>query len=339
MSEQFENAIKMAMSAYEASNEEEAKSFFNQALTINPNSTLAKVGKGAAVLISFSLAGAARDAGEAFTLWQQAEKNTDFGNTERDFITAATISFLKRWHQASEAHYKQFKDTDSASNDRDQVRENLLVFLSNLSGLNGFDSHVPFLESAVKFLNDTDFGFSFKRTELCTKFEESLFIYKHQYKDSFVPALNIMKERKDWDGDFKVKKTSKKLSYDGNIDIYDSKRELKIDNLSVGFYADGTNNFSFHIEKTCSFAVGASNAPIIAEECKNVIKEWRVSADGKKVELSCSINIKNDELVKKLPELNNQINAVVDDGKKILEIIAKNGGKLGLFASIFGGKK
>ena len=60
--------MKLAMDAYRANNEEECKSFCNQALTIDPKSANAKALKGAAVLISFSLAGAESDAAEAIEI-------------------------------------------------------------------------------------------------------------------------------------------------------------------------------------------------------------------------------------------------------------------------------
>jgi hypothetical protein len=149
MSDQFENAMQLARSAFNAGNEEEAKSFCNQALTINPNSVQAKVLKGAAVLISFTMAGAARDAKEAFSLWKEASASSEFGDTERDMITNAAIGFVNTWYKAGEAHYQQFKSLNSASEDRDGVRKSCDIFLGNITAIKGMDSYAPFIKAAV----------------------------------------------------------------------------------------------------------------------------------------------------------------------------------------------
>lgn len=121
----FENAMQMAMDAYNAGNEEECKSFCNQALSVNPKSANAKALKGAAVLISFSLASAESDAVEAIEIWKTITDTSEMTDEYRNLIVESAFSFRARWFAAAEAHYKEFN----------HVKECYGLFLENVATL------------------------------------------------------------------------------------------------------------------------------------------------------------------------------------------------------------
>lgn len=109
MSEQFDNAMMLARDAYRANNEEECRSFCNQALTVDPKSANAKALKGAAVLISFSLAGAASDAVEAIEIWRSISDASSLSDEYKDIVIEAAFEFRTRWYDAAKARYEEFK--------------------------------------------------------------------------------------------------------------------------------------------------------------------------------------------------------------------------------------
>lgn len=132
---QFANAMQMAMDAYNAGNEEECKSFCNQALSIDPKSANAKALKGAAVLLSFSLAGAESDAVEAIKIWQTITDTSGMTDEYKDLIVESAFSFRSSWLEEAEAHYKEFKDVSGAKNEFNHVKECYGLFLENIAAL------------------------------------------------------------------------------------------------------------------------------------------------------------------------------------------------------------
>lgn len=135
MSEQFSNAMSLAMDAYKAGNEDEAKSFCNQALMVNAKSGAAKALKGASVLISFSLAGAEGDAVEAFEIWKSISDITDLTDEYKNIIVDSAFSFRSSWLAAAENHYKEFKDVDGTEDEFKHVKKCYELFMENVATL------------------------------------------------------------------------------------------------------------------------------------------------------------------------------------------------------------
>ncbi|MCF0242150.1 MAG: hypothetical protein HUK25_05890 [Treponema sp.] len=146
MSEQFDNAMKMAMDAYNANNEEECKSFCNQALINDPSSANAKALKGAAVLISFSLAGAESDAVEAIKIWQSITDSSNLTDEYKDIVINAAFDFRTRWYNAAKAHHKEFKNVAGADAEWDHVKSCYQIFMNNVAQLPWLISYKKFLE-------------------------------------------------------------------------------------------------------------------------------------------------------------------------------------------------
>ena len=159
---QFENAMQMAMDAYNAGNEEECKSFCNQALSINPKSPDAKALKGAAVLIAFSLRGAASDAVEALKIW---ESISDTPSSEYLKIAiVAAFDFRSRWLAAAEAHYKEFEKVKGALDDYLAVQENYEHFMERFVEIRFIRNCELFFDLTLKMLRDAEndtTGFNF----------------------------------------------------------------------------------------------------------------------------------------------------------------------------------
>lgn len=137
MSEQFDNAMSLAIDAFNANNEEECKSFCNQALTVDPKSANAKALKGAAVLISFSLAGAEGDAVEALEIWKSitGEVSMEFQN----LVIASADEFVHRWYDAAKEHHKKYKDVEGADKEWAHVQECYNIFRKAVAGLDAIE--------------------------------------------------------------------------------------------------------------------------------------------------------------------------------------------------------
>lgn len=146
MSEQFDNAMKLAMDAYRANNEEECKSFCNQALTIDPKSANAKALKGAAVLISFSLAGAESDAAEAIEIWKTITDESSLTDEYKDIVINAAFDFRTRWYNAAKSHYKEFKDVDGARSEWERVKSCYELFMNLVADLKWLLNYKYFLQ-------------------------------------------------------------------------------------------------------------------------------------------------------------------------------------------------
>lgn len=152
MSEQFDNAMMLAMDAYKANNEEECKSFCNQALTVDPKSANAKALKGAAVLISFSLAGAESDAVEAIKIWNSISDASSMSDEYKDIVINAAFDFRTRWYDAAKAHYKEFKDVKGADNEWAHVKECYGLFMNNVAQLPWLLNYNKFLELTLNLV-------------------------------------------------------------------------------------------------------------------------------------------------------------------------------------------
>ncbi len=146
MSEQFDNAMMLAMDAYRANNEEECKSFCNQALTIDPKSANAKALKGAAVLISFSLAGAESDATEAIEIWKTITDESSLTDEYKDIVINAAFDFRTRWYNAAKSHYKEFKSVDGASSEWEHVKSCYELFMNLVADLKWLLNYKYFLQ-------------------------------------------------------------------------------------------------------------------------------------------------------------------------------------------------
>ena len=137
MSEQFDNAMMMAMDAFKANNEEECKSFCNQALTVDPKSPNAKALKGAAVLISFSLAGAEGDAVEALEIWKSIT-----GEVSMEYqllVIESADTFIHRWYDAAKEHHSKFKDVEGADKEWAHVQECYRIFREAVAALDAIE--------------------------------------------------------------------------------------------------------------------------------------------------------------------------------------------------------
>ena len=152
MSEQFENAMKLAMDAYKAGNEEECRSFCNQALTVEPNNANAKALKGAAVLISFSLAGAESDAVEAIETWKTISDTSSLTDEYRDLIVESAFSFRASWLDAAKAHYQEFKSVEGSKDEFNHVKECYGLFLENVATLKFIET--PLTDYTLKLLQN-----------------------------------------------------------------------------------------------------------------------------------------------------------------------------------------
>lgn len=152
MSEQFDNAMQLAMDAYRASNETECKSFCNQALTVDPRSANAKALKGAAVLISFSLAGAESDAVEAIEIWKSITDGSGLTDEYKDIVINAAFDFRTRWFEAAKAHYKEFKSVNGASSEFDHVKNCYKLFMENVASLSWLQNYEKFSELTLNLV-------------------------------------------------------------------------------------------------------------------------------------------------------------------------------------------
>ena len=152
MSEQFDNAMQLAMDAYRASNETECKSFCNQAVTVDPRSANAKALKGAAVLISFSLAGAESDAVEAIEIWKSITDGSGLTDEYKDIVINAAFDFRTRWFEAAKAHYKEFKSVNGASSEFDHVKNCYKLFMENVASLSWLQNYEKFSELTLNLV-------------------------------------------------------------------------------------------------------------------------------------------------------------------------------------------
>lgn len=165
MSEQFNNAMMMAMDAFKANNEEECKSFCNQALTVDPKSANAKALKGAAVLISFSLAGAESDAVEAIEIWRSITDISSLTDEYKDIVIESAFDFRSRWYEAAKAHYNEFKDvkgTDSEFNHEKEAYKQFMECVAQLSWLQNYPKFLQFtvnlVQQQIANLNEVTFA-------------------------------------------------------------------------------------------------------------------------------------------------------------------------------------
>lgn len=152
MSEQFDNAMSLAMDAFKANNEEECKSFCNQALTVDPKSANAKALKGAAVLISFSLAGAESDAVEAIEIWRSITDTSSLTDEYKDIVIDSAFDFRSRWYEAAKAHYKQFKDVKGTDSEFSHVKEAYKRFMECVAQLTWLQDYPKFLKFTVNLV-------------------------------------------------------------------------------------------------------------------------------------------------------------------------------------------
>ena len=149
---QFENAMQMAMDAYNATNEEECKSFCNQALSVNPKSADAKALKGAAILISFSLAGATSDAVEALKIWESISCTPS--DDYCDIAINAAFDFRSRWLAAAQAHYNEFSTVDGAKEEFKQVKQNYQDFMDRFAEIQFVQNYELFSDLTLQLVKE-----------------------------------------------------------------------------------------------------------------------------------------------------------------------------------------
>ena len=320
--QQYQNALKLAFDAYDAGNENEAVSFFNQALTIDPNSCLATTGKGAAVLLSFTLAGAATDASEAFTLWQRAANSPDYSSKEMDLISSACLGFCATWKKGAEHHFRQFKDTAGAKNDWALVKDNIKTYVNNVSGLKGMNDHIGFIEGAIDVLKSV-IGILDASAQ---KLEQRLFVLKHKYRATIEKAMEVLPARNDYDGDCHIHQSAKEVKIEGKIDIEVGK--TKFNDIRVRFVAnrDDSIELGFYYKDAPKL-----RQPDVVEKELSAITLWKIKRDKEKIEFLVSYELRNDDVAGALDSIQQTIDTYLVEGKKIVEIVEKNGGKKGLF--------
>jgi len=332
---QLENALKLAWDAYDASNEEEAKSFFNQALTVDPENVEAKVGKGCAILIQFTLAAAVNDAQQAYAYWEQASKNPEFSDNHRSMISKAAIGFTLLWKNAAENHYRQFKEVDSAKNEWKQVQKNIAIYLSNIVELNGMSDYASYLERAIEVTGGLG-SMSMEISGLNVELKKKLFFAKHPYKEVIRKAEKILPNRNDYDGkpkfDFPML-SQKKYEFKGKIDVV--KDNMKINDIRMNFLADED---AISLGITYDGSIRVEDPQKIESLLKPGCQIWSITSDKKtvllKVSKEYSANIINDAL----DTIHKQIDDIISEGGFILQTIADNGGKQSLLGSLFGKK-
>ncbi len=334
---QMDNALKMAWDAYDASNEEEAKNFFNQALTIDPNSTIAKVGKGCSVLISFTLAQAASDAQQAYSYWEQASHNGDFSDNERSLISKSAIKFTELWKTASENHYKQFKDLDSSKNEWNQTRKNIAIFLYNISTIGAMSEYSSYLEKTVQVISTINvLGSPGEISKIKTDIERLYFFAKHPFKNVIRKSEEVLLKRTDYDGNPKFDFSffgNKKYEFKGKIDII--KDTLKINDLKVQCIAD-EESLSIVISYNGSLAL--KKIDDVYSALTTNCKKWKIEKDKDTLKYSINNTIINSNVLSYLDIIHSEIDEIKKEGELILTTINENGGKLSLLGSLFGKK-
>ncbi|GHT79964.1 hypothetical protein FACS1894130_10220 [Spirochaetia bacterium] len=342
--DQLDNILAMGLNALEAGNGEEASNLFTQALTLSPQSTLALVGKGGAAVIEvtsynkFKTGNGESAEQQAFSYWNKALANVDFGDEHRKVIVSSSASFVKWAKKESTERYEYYLNNGLNKNDpeaeqaKDHVAEKNFLdqFMGKVFDLDGMDSYFPFLEAADEALGGIT-GSNHKRIQTALAIQK--FIINHPYRDLFSSALTIIKSRDDWHKKYRFEKTKNKYACFGTITVSDDSGKLKLKKIYIGFSTKGKKSFYFEVKKQQSITVGTANASLIAEQLKD-IKAWNISANKKKLVIACSHLIKDDDLVKQIAGLSDLINSVVSEGKQICETITRNGGKLGFFAAL-----
>ncbi len=348
---QLENALKLAWDAYEAFSDDEAKNFFNIALTVDPDSTSAKVGKGCAVLRPFSLYEADKDSRQACAYWEQASRNADFSDSDRDWISRAALEYLARWKTEIEDIARMTERMDVETTDRDatdrdatdreesaperNMRE-LALWLRGVTGIAGMSSHLVYLENAFAALDDMD-SVGTELSDLKADLRKYLFFARHPYKATIRKAEGLLPARTDWDGQvhcgfamFGVEKYECK----GKLDI--QKSGLKINDVKVTFTAEkDAVRLSIQNESSIRVEDPARIETLLRDACK----VWNISSDSKSIQMKIGKEYRDGEVSGALEGIHGEIDGIVREGQKILDIVNENGGKQGLFASIFGKKK
>lgn len=154
MSEQFENAMLLAMDAYKAGNEDECKNFCNQALTVNPTSANAKALKGAAVLLTFTLAGAGSDAIEAIEIWKSINNGSEVSDNFKDIVIDAAFSFRSNWFEAAKKHYEEFQNIAGAKAEFKNVKKSYGLFMDNVASFSWIQNYPKFSELTLKLVKE-----------------------------------------------------------------------------------------------------------------------------------------------------------------------------------------
>lgn len=152
MSEQFDNAMTMAMDAYKAGNEDECKNFCNQALIQNPKSSAARALKGAGVLLTFTLAGAESDAVEAIEIWKSISDTSDLTDEYKDLVIDAAFSFRLNWYKAAKSHYNEFSSVSGAKSEFNHVKACYEGFMENVANIPWILDYPKFSELTLNLI-------------------------------------------------------------------------------------------------------------------------------------------------------------------------------------------
>lgn len=152
MSEQFDNAMTMAMDAYKAGNEDECKNFCIQALIQNPKSSAARALKGAGVLLTFTLAGAESDAVEAIEIWKSISDTSDLTDEYKDLVIDAAFSFRLNWYKAAKSHYNEFSSVSGAKSEFNHVKACYEGFMENVANIPWILDYPKFSELTLNLI-------------------------------------------------------------------------------------------------------------------------------------------------------------------------------------------
>lgn len=116
MSQEIENALKIATDAYKSNNLEECITFCNNVFMIDPDNENAKALKGAARLADFDLDNAYDIASEALNIWESITGDS-IDDDYKDIVIIAAFDFRDNWLQAAKNYQK------SVSNASDDVKK------------------------------------------------------------------------------------------------------------------------------------------------------------------------------------------------------------------------
>ena len=344
---QLENALKLAWEAYAASREEEAVHFFNIALTVDPECSVAKIGKGCAILRPFALPEAIENARQVLALWQQASGDADFADAGRDLIARAALEFLAVWNDAvrelaeaaeaaQETEEAGEKENIENENGLEQNQKEMASWLGAITDLNGMSENVGYLKDAMGFLDDVD-PVATELSELRSELRKKLFFARHPYKATIIKAQAILPDRTDYDGKpqcgfamFNLEKYECK----GKIDV--QKNGMKINDIRLLFTAE-EDSVRLSIQNENSIRV--EDPARIENQLKGICRIWEISSDNKSIMMKFKKEYVDGEVSGALDGIHGEMDGLLREGEKILDVVQENGGKQGLFASLFGKKK
>jgi hypothetical protein len=341
--DQLENALALARDAYEAFRWDEATSFYNIALTVDPGCAEAKIGKGCAILRPFSPEDAAVRARKALEFWREASVCAGFSGAGRDMIAKAAIERMALWlhsamdrAEAGDTAGNTADDTADGNARSERIQKEIALWTGAVSGIAGMSENIGFLKNAMAVLEDAESPCD-EISGLSEELGKKLFFAGHPYLSTIRKAEKILPERRDYDGrpQFGFPAFSrKKYECRGKIDI--QREGLKINDIRLIFEA-GEDSVLLSIQNETSIRV--EDPEKIERLLGEICAIWRISSEAKSVTMKTGKEYRDGEVYGALDGIHAEMDGILREGEKILDLIAANGGKQGLFASIFGKKK